>query len=259
MHAPLKTNSFVFEWYYSFIANYQFPQTLWPSSQTAASHPPCAGSSCLRWHCWWTASVRPPCLCLDQKAVGWSNIPPTDPPLWCGAATRSSSVHWMEWWPVGERGGEIGFKILFCLPCQLSSLLWTVCHSSLGFKKTHKQTNHAWKSFHLVIKFQKLFGIQNTTATLYVKCIFLCFMVWSPVNAIQRCCLWKQPSLWRLTVGERTGSDKDNPSRSVTRLLDRNVLTGVTWGDGVGSTEEIKEHLTFGSQTFLHMTVVLWF
>lgn len=31
-----------------------------------------------------------------------------------------------------------------------------------------------------------------------------------------------------LTAGERTVSDRERPSRSVTRLLDRKVLTGVT-------------------------------
>lgn len=41
-----------------------------------------------------------------------------------------------------------------------------------------------------------------------------------------------------LTAGERTSSDRDSPSRSVTRLLDRKVLTGVTWGEGAGSTGE---------------------
>lgn len=41
-----------------------------------------------------------------------------------------------------------------------------------------------------------------------------------------------------LTAGVSTASDRDSPSRSVTRLLDRKVLTGVTWGDGVGSTEK---------------------
>lgn len=30
------------------------------------------------------------------------------------------------------------------------------------------------------------------------------------------------------TAGERTLSDRDSPSRSVTRLLDRKLLTGVT-------------------------------
>lgn len=44
-----------------------------------------------------------------------------------------------------------------------------------------------------------------------------------------------------LTAGERTVSDKDSPSRSVTRLLDRKVLTGVTWGEGAGSTGEDRQ------------------
>lgn len=44
----------------------------------------------------------------------------------------------------------------------------------------------------------------------------------------------------RLTVGASTVSVSDRPSRSATRLLDRKLLTGVTWGEGVGSTAKIK-------------------
>ena len=39
-----------------------------------------------------------------------------------------------------------------------------------------------------------------------------------------------------LTAGDSTVSVRDSPSRSVTRLLDRKLPTGVTWGEGVGST-----------------------
>lgn len=49
-----------------------------------------------------------------------------------------------------------------------------------------------------------------------------------------------------LTAGVRTVSDRDSPSRSVTRLLDRKVLTGVTCGDGVGSTERRHRKIQWG-------------
>lgn len=43
------------------------------------------------------------------------------------------------------------------------------------------------------------------------------------------------------TAGERTVSDRDSPSRSVTRLLDRKLLTGVTCGEGAGSTVRTRK------------------
>ena len=46
-----------------------------------------------------------------------------------------------------------------------------------------------------------------------------------------------------LTAGDMIVSVKDNPSRSVTRLLERNVFTGVDWGDGVGSTAEERKNI----------------
>lgn len=57
-----------------------------------------------------------------------------------------------------------------------------------------------------------------------------------------------------LTAGERTASDKDNPSRSVTRLLDRKVLTGVTWGEGAGSTGRTDERVR---PDRVHLLVIL--
>lgn len=53
--------------------------------------------------------------------------------------------------------------------------------------------------------------------------------------------MWRKKSFEALTAGDRTLSDRDKPSRSVTRLLDRKLLTGVTWGEGAGSTRNKSE------------------
>lgn len=55
-----------------------------------------------------------------------------------------------------------------------------------------------------------------------------------------RCSNTHQKEARILTAGERTVSDRESPSRSVTRLLDRKVLTGVTCGEGAGSTAAQK-------------------
>lgn len=74
--------------------------TPWPSSQTGASHPLCAGSWCRKRRCWWTASAPPPCWRQGWKAAGWSSTPPTDPHPWSGEAAHSSSARWREQWSV---------------------------------------------------------------------------------------------------------------------------------------------------------------